>query len=83
MNPAEERILKKKLETERRRIEREKARLEDEIAKLENEIELLKEEMCKPENLSEPLKLVELDKEVKEKEATLETTYDRWMELQG
>lgn len=83
MNPAEERILKKKIETERRRIEREKARLEDEIAKLENDIELLKEEMCKPENLSEPLKLVELDKEVKEKEATLETTYDRWMELQG
>lgn len=82
LSPAQERMLKKKIETRRRRIEREKKRLEDEIAKLEKETELLKTQMCSPENLSDPLKLVELDKELKAKEATLETTYDSWMELQ-
>ena len=82
LSPAQERMLKKKIETRRRRIEREKKRLEDEIAKLEKETELLKTQMCSPENLSDPLKLVQLDKELKAKEATLETTYDSWMELQ-
>ena len=74
----EERARKKKLEAEARKKARETERLEVLIIELEGEIERVQDEMCRPDVLSDPIKLNELNGELADAKARLEEAYEKW-----
>lgn len=61
--------------------EREYASLPDTIEKLEGEIASLQEELCKPEVCTNAARIVELQKEISDRESALEKAYERYEEL--
>ncbi|SHL34955.1 ATP-binding cassette domain-containing protein [Fibrobacter sp. UWEL] len=61
--------------------EREYASLPDTIEKLEGEIASLQEELCKPEVCTNAARIVELQKEISDREVQLEKAYERYEEL--
>lgn len=61
--------------------EREYATLPDTIEKLEGEIAACQEELCKPEVCTNAARIVELQKEISDREAALEKAYERYEEL--
>lgn len=61
--------------------EREYAALPDTIEKLEGEIASRQEELCKPEVCTNAARIVELQKEISDREAALEKAYERYEEL--
>ena len=52
--------------------------MEEKIAKIEENLEAVKEEMTKPEVLSDHEKLTKLGKKIEEKEEELSDLYERW-----
>jgi len=61
--------------------EREYNALPERIEKLEGEIAERQEELCKPEVCTNATRIVELQKEISEREAALEKAYERYEEL--
>lgn len=61
--------------------EREYNALPEKIEKLETEIASRQEELCKPEVCTNAARIVELQKEISEREAELEKAYERFEEL--
>lgn len=61
--------------------EREYNALPEKIEKLESEIATRQEELCKPEVCTNAARIVELQKEISDREAELEKAYERFEEL--
>ena len=82
LSAAEERLLKKKQETENKRLKKQKEKLEKDIEEKEQEITEIQEEMCQPEILGNPKKMKELSDKLDDAKETLDTFYEQWMEFE-
>ena len=82
LSAAEQRKLQKEKEAEERRLRRKKEKLESDIAMLEEEISELEQELCKPEIMTDHVKLTKLGESLSEKKETLEEKYEEWLILQ-
>lgn len=78
---AEERLLNKKKETEKKRLRKQKEKLERDIEDKEQEITDLQEEMCRPEVLEDHKKLAELGQKLDDVKAELDDLYEQWAAL--
>ena len=78
----EARRLAKEQQAEQRRRERRAAALEEKISRLEEEISELEEEMCRPEYMTDHVKLRENSDSVSEKKAEMDDAYTEWAELE-
>lgn len=81
-NSAEERRIKKEQEAAERRKKREIESLENKIAELEAHIEELEDQMCLEENISNHVKLSQINDEFHKSKQMLADVYDKWMEIQ-
>ena len=77
----EQRLAKKRADTEKKRTQKLLQKTEEELSALESRKALLEEELCKPEVFSEPAKAKELSDELSSVKEKLDEVYSRWMEL--
>lgn len=82
LSSAERRRLQKEKEAEERRLRRHRESLEAEIQALEGEISDLENELCKPEIITDHVKLAEISKVLTAKKDDLDERYESWLELQ-
>ena len=78
----EERLAKKKAETERRRAERKLADVEAQLGELETKKKDLENQLCLPVVFSDPAKARKVSQELEAVKTDLEEVYFQWMELQ-
>ncbi len=79
---AEERRRKKEEDTKRRRIERNIEKTELQIADITEKISEIQEEMCKPEVLTDHMKLLDYQKQIDALTAELTEKEEEWLMLQ-
>ena len=80
---AQQRKVRKEQEAEERRLRRRKESLENEIGRLEEEIADIEKEMCRPEIMTDHVKLAELSETHENLKSQLDKNYEEWLELQG
>lgn len=80
---AQQRKVRKEQEAEERRLRRRKESLENEIGRLEEEIADIEKEMCRPEIMTDHVKLAELSETLENLKSQLDKNYEEWLELQG
>lgn len=81
LTAAEERMLKKRRQTEEKRLAKKKEQLEHDIESTEQQIEEIQMEMCRPSVLADPARLNRLDADLKDAKANLDQLYEEYMEL--
>ncbi len=81
LTAAEERMLKKRRQTEEKRLAKKKEQLEHDIESTEQKIEEIQMEMCRPAVLADPARLNRLDADLKDAKEHLDQLYEEYMGL--